>query len=272
MAFWHKQGRKAKTHGTNPVDKAMLGARGMTTFVAGADGCPPGWVVVLADLSGKRPPQVHVFEHMAELLRRPELPGIIAVDMPIGLPDQVGPGGRGPEAELRTHLGDRQSSVFSMPSRRAVYAEDYAEACQASLETSEPPRKISKQAFFLFPKVRQIDEMIRNDPGLAMILKESHPEGAFMVMNGGRPLDEPKKVKSAIHDAGIALRKQLLMQVAGFQEPFLDQRPPKGVGVDDFIDACACAWVAQKLARGRAISFPNKPERDGHGIPMAIWA
>jgi predicted RNase H-like nuclease len=244
----------------------------MTTFVAGADGCPPGWVVVLVDLMGKREPQVLVTGHMAELLRRPELPGIIAVDMPIGLPDAVGPGGRAPETELRAKLGDRQSSLFAIPSRSAVYAEDYAEACQRSLETSEPPRKISKQAFFLFPKVRQLDELIRNDPGLALILRETHPEGAFMVMNGERPLDKAKKVKSAISEPGIALRKRLLMEVAGFPEAFLDQHPPKGVGVDDFIDACACAWVAQRLARGTAMSFPSKPEKDGHGIPMAIWA
>jgi predicted RNase H-like nuclease len=244
----------------------------MTTFVAGADGCPPGWVVVLKDVAGRRPPEVMVCANMAQLLVKPELPGIIAVDMPIGLPDSVGPGGRGPEAELRGKLGGRQSSVFAIPSRSAVYAEDYAEACQRSLETSDPPRKISKQAFFLFPKIRQLDEMIRADPGLALILRESHPEGAFMVMNGEQPLDEPKKVKSAVHEPGIALRKRLLRDVAGFQEDFLDRHPPKGVGIDDFIDACACAWVAQRVARGRAVSFPTQPERDGHGIPMAIWA
>jgi predicted RNase H-like nuclease len=210
----------------------------MTTFVAGADGCPPGWVVVLKDVAGRRPPEVMVCANMAQLLVKPELPGIIAVDMPIGLPDSVGPGGRGPEAELRGKLGGRQSSVFAIPSRSAVYA----------------------------------DEMIRADPGLALILRESHPEGAFMVMNGEQPLDEPKKVKSAVHEPGIALRKRLLRDVAGFPEDFLDRHPPRGVGVDDFIDACACAWVAQRVARGNAVSFPTQPERDEYGIPMAIWA
>jgi predicted RNase H-like nuclease len=244
----------------------------MTTFVAGADGCPPGWLVVLKDLAGRRAPEVLVCADMAEVLRRPELPGLIGVDMPMGLPDAVGPGGRDPEAELRGKLGDRQSSVFAIPSRAAVYAESYAAACQRSLETSEPPRKISKQAFFLFPKVRQLDELIRNDPGLAMILRETHPEGAFMVMNGGQPLDQPKKVKSAVHGPGMALRQRLLKDVAGFSEEFLSRKPPKGAGMDDFLDACACAFVAQKIAQGTAISFPAEPRRDSFGIPMAIWA
>ncbi len=244
----------------------------MTTFVAGADGCPPGWVVVLKDVAGKRPSDVIVCADMAEVLVRPELPGIIGVDMPMGIPDVVGPGGRGPEVELRSRLGDRQSSVFSIPARAAVYADDYAEACQRALETSDPPRKVSKQAFYLFPKIRQLDEMLRGDPGLAMILRETHPEGAFMMMNGGAPLDEPKKVKSAIHEPGIAHRKRLLRDVAGFDEAFLDRKPPKGVGVDDFIDACACAWVAQRIARGQAVRFPAAPTKDSFGIPMAIWA
>lgn len=244
----------------------------MTTFVAGADGCPPGWAVVLHDIAGRREPQLMVCANMADVLLRPELPGIIGVDMPIGLPESVGPGGRGPETELRSRLGDRQSSVFAIPARAAVYAPDYGEACQRSLETSDPPRKISKQAFYLFPKIRQLDGMIREDPGLALILRETHPEGAFMVMNDGEPLGEPKKVKSVVHEPGISLRKRLLRDVAGFPEDFLDRKPPPGVGVDDFIDACACAHVAARIARGQAITFPAEPQRDAHGIPMAIWA
>lgn len=93
-----------------------------------------------------------------------------------------------------------------------------------------------------------------------------------MVMNGGMPLNVPKKVKSAINPPGIALRKRLLVVAAGFSEDFLSREPPKGVGVDDFIDACACAAVAEKIARGTAISFPATPRKDSFGIPMAIWA
>ena len=93
-----------------------------------------------------------------------------------------------------------------------------------------------------------------------------------MVMNNRQPLEEPKKMKSAIHPPGIAQRKQLLMDVVGFSAEFLDQKTPKGVGVDDFLDACACAWVAEKMANGRAESFPARPERDSFGIPIAIWA
>jgi predicted RNase H-like nuclease len=244
----------------------------MTTWVAGADGCPPGWAVVLRDVSGRKPAQLMVFATMAELLRFPMVPALLAIDMPMGLPESVGPGGRAPESELRQLLGERKASLFSIPSRRAIYGADFAAACAESLATSEPPRKISIQAYNLFPKIRELDALIRNDPGLASIMRESHPEGAFMVMNGNKPLDEPKKMKSAIHPPGIAQRKALLVDIAGFDAAFLDQKPPKGVGVDDFMDACACAFVAEKLALGTAVSFPQKPDRDAYDIPMAIWA
>jgi predicted RNase H-like nuclease len=244
----------------------------MTRLVAGADGCPPGWAVVLRDINGGTPPSFHICATFEALLQLPLLPGLIAVDMPIGLPDRVGAGGRGPEAELRQHLGGRASSVFSIPGRSAVYAASYEEACDRALETSDPPRKISIQAYHLFPKVRQIDELLRGEPGLASIVRECHPEGAFMMMNNRQPLDEPKKLKSAIHEPGLALRKRLLMDVAGFTPAFLDQKMARGVGIDDFLDACACAWVAEKMARGTAECFPAQPDQDSFGIPIAIWA
>lgn len=244
----------------------------MTTLVAGADGCPPGWAVVLKDIAGHKASELLACLDMASLLKLPKLPALIAVDMPIGLPDSVGPGGRSPEVELRSLLGERKSSLFAIPSRATVYAEDFERACEASLATSIPPRKISIQAFHLFPKIRELDALIRADMGLVSILRECHPEGAFMMMNRREPLSEPKKIKSAINPAGINQRKKLLLEVAGFSEEFLKTRPPKGVGADDFIDACACAWVAEKLARGEAISFPARPERDSFDIPMAIWA
>ncbi|WP_246658873.1 DUF429 domain-containing protein [Mesorhizobium sp. J18] len=43
---------------------------------------------------------------------------MLAVDMPIGLPERTGKGGRGPENLVRLHLDERQSSVFSI--RRAA--------------------------------------------------------------------------------------------------------------------------------------------------------
>ena len=67
--------------------------------------------------------------------------------MPIGLPARIGPGGRGPERAVRPLLGGRQSSVFPVPSREAIYAPTYRDACRVALLTSDPPRSVQVTTF-----------------------------------------------------------------------------------------------------------------------------
>ncbi|MEP6566800.1 MAG: DUF429 domain-containing protein, partial [Mesorhizobium sp.] len=90
------------------------------TFV-GVDGCKAGWIAVRRHPSAA--PTVDVFPTFATLLAALPDNAVIAVDMPIGLPDFSQRGGRGPEALVRPLLGARQSSVFSIPSRAALYAD-----------------------------------------------------------------------------------------------------------------------------------------------------
>jgi predicted RNase H-like nuclease len=236
-------------------------------LVLGVDGCPAGWIAVTIAADGPLAPCVTITRDFAELATGVEK---IAVDMPIGLPDQSGKGGRGPESLVRPLIGERQSSVFSLPSRRAVFCEDYREACATALETSDPPRRVSKQAFHLFPKIRQIDTLLRMRPDLATRVFEAHPEVAFWRINGEKPLSLPKKVKSRGHLPGLALRQDLLV-AAGYPAAFLE-RPPRGAGLDDLLDAAVNALVARRIHAGIAQSFPDPPGRDAHGLPVAIWA
>jgi len=39
-----------------------------------------------------------------------------------------------------------------------------AAACAAALATSDPPRKVSKQCFHIFPRIREIDALLRAAP------------------------------------------------------------------------------------------------------------
>ncbi len=240
---------------------------GERPLVRGVDGCPAGWIAVTIAAIGPLTPCVTITRDFAELARGVEK---IAVDMPIGLPERAGPGGRGPESLVRPLLGERQSSVFSVPSRAAVHAADYGEACRLALETSDPPRKVSKQAFFLFPKIREIDALLRSQPSVVSRVHEVHPEVAFWRLNGERPLPLPKKVSSRGHPPGLALRRDLLV-AAGFDAAFLSQAP-RGAGLDDLLDAAVNALVARRLLAGTAQSYPDPPGRDAHGLPVAIWA
>lgn len=238
-------------------------------WVAGADGCAAGWAVVLRRLDGGAVPVFALKRHFATVLASDPRPAVIAVDMPIGLPDRVGPGGRGPERAVHKLLGKRQSSVFAVPSRAAVMEEDYRRACDVALATSDPPKMVSKQCFFLFPKIREIDRLM--NAALEARVHEAHPELGFWRLNGERPMALPKKVKSRPNPPGIEERATLLAR-HGYDRGFLDQALPRGAGRDDLLDAAALALTAARIAQGEAQSFPSSPERDGRGLRMAIWA
>jgi len=239
-------------------------------WLAGVDGCSGGWVAAFVRPAGDKG-RLAVFARFAEVLAAPERPAIVAVDMPIGLPERAGGGGRAAENAVRPLLGARQSSVFSVPSRAAIYAADYPRACQVALETSEPPRKVSKQLFNIAPKIREVDAVLRAEPQAVNRVYEVHPEVAFWRLNNEQALDQPKKVKSRPYPPGLALRRELL-EAAKLSPALIAARPPKGAAEDDIIDALACAAVARRLHANLARPFPDPPPRDAYGLPMAIWA
>ncbi len=240
-------------------------------WVAGVDGCRTGWIAVFMradDRDACRLVTVPTFEAVANA---PEQPGVIAVDMPIGLPDRIEGSGRLPEQLIRPLLGERQSSVFAIPSRRAVEALDYAEACTIAAATSEPPRKVSRQGFAIFPKIREIDALLGARPDLVPRVYEVHPELAFWALNGGKALDQPKKVKGTPYGPGLNLRRELLRRSGLLPEALIATPPPRGAAADDLLDALAGLTVALDLARGGGQSFPDPPGRDAYGLPVAIW-
>ena len=254
--------------------------QGGSTITVGVDGCKGGWIAVWPTPEGHI---VRVFATFAILVGHFADGTLVAVDMPIGLPEFTHHGGRGPEMLVRKNLGDRQSSVFSIPSRAAVHAEpgpfasteDYyrahRRACEVARQTSEPPRGVSIQAFGLFPKIREIDALLIARPDLRRRVFESHPEVAFCRLNGDKAMRLPKKVKGAVNPAGMAERRELLSR-HGFNKSFLEMPPPRGAAADDFLDACVMSSVAGRIATGEATCFPDPPRMDGLGIPVAIWA
>src|SRR3954467_2257087 len=160
-----------------PPSSSMRNAADGPWF-AGVDGCRAGWVAAFAPAVGGDV-RVRIVARFADVLAAPEAPSVVAVDIPIGLPERAGPGGRAAENSVRPLLGARQSSVFSVPSRAAIYAADYGEACRIAGGTSEPPRKVSKQLFNIAAKIREVDECLRGSANTAARVFEVHPELAF---------------------------------------------------------------------------------------------
>lgn len=228
-------------------------------IVAGVDGCRGGWIAVMWRGPGS-PARQALCRSFCEVLALEA--AVIAVDMPIGLPDFSG---RDVEREVRPLLGGRRSSVFPVPARAAFAAADYREACAINRRHSQPARALSKQCFHLFDKIREIDVAIT--PDLQNRVFEAHPELAFRMMNGEAVTHSKKSAEGEI-------MRTALLRKAGFP---IDGLPVLGyrrrdIGADDLLDACALAWVARRIRDGENRRFPAEPRRDARGLRMEINA
>jgi len=208
------------------------------TFVAGVDGCRGGWAVALADDDAIV--DLRIVPRFADVL---ELGcDTFAVDMPIGLPDR---GPRACDIEARRLLGPRRSSVFPAPTRPMLEASSYADALAIA--------GLSKQAFNLLPKIREVDAVMT--PLLQGTVVEVHPELCFSRLIGA-PCRWPKRTAD-----GRAERIAVV-------HPGID-RPPSGAAWDDVLDACALVATARRLVVGD-VERLGDGSRDARGLRCEI--
>jgi predicted RNase H-like nuclease len=221
--------------------------------VGGADGCRSGWVICRRDADGKL--DVRVVKTLAEAC---EGLSILAVDMPIGLTDEPIPG-RACEPEARALLPGKASSVFPTPCRPALACTTHAAANAASRKLG---KGLNQQTFHLFPKMREIDELMRSNKKLHRIVYEAHPELAFARLNGGNPVLSKKR-----QPEGFAERLKLLARHGFKWKP----EPMSGAARDDVLDAIAVCRTATLIAEGTATRLGPAKARDRYGLPMNIW-
>jgi len=222
-------------------------------IVAGADGCRIGWVVCRRDTDGTL--DIRVVKALADAC---EGLSILAVDMPIGLTEAPRPG-RACEGEARKLLPGKTSSVFPTPCRPALSYTTYAHANAISKKLGVG---LTQQTFHLFPKLLEIDELLRTQRKLRRVVYEAHPELAFARMNEGKPVLSKKRQPD-----GFAERRRLLAK-HGFKTK-IDRLP--GAARDDILDAIAVCRTATLIAAGKATRLGPAEERDRNGLPMNIW-
>jgi predicted RNase H-like nuclease len=144
------------------------------TFVAGIDGAPGGWAVVIMD-AGR--PIIRKVAAISEILHEVERFEIVAIDIPIGLLDAYEKGGRACDRAARKALGKpRGSSVFPAPVRSILSAVSWEDACARSRRSAPNGKAITKQTFAILPKIREVDELLRKRPELRGMIHEVHPE------------------------------------------------------------------------------------------------
>jgi predicted RNase H-like nuclease len=186
--------------------------------VVGVDACPAGWV-------GVEPAGAPVVRRtFAEILAEFSDASVVAVDIPIGLPEDKP---RPADLAARAFVGVRRSSVFLTYPRAVLTAPSYADALALARRLRWPG--ISKQSYGLRHRIFEVEAVL--EPRVI----EVHPEVSFRALAG-------RELPSKHTPQGLALRQDLVcMEGAGH----------------DALDAAVAAWSAERYASGIREPLPR---------------
>jgi predicted RNase H-like nuclease len=237
----------------------------------GLDGCRSGWIAAIAYGSVEQPTGTGLkrFDGIEDLLAWRESQRsrpIVAVDVPMGLPDHVGV--RPCDAEARARLGSRWMCVFEPPDR-ALYSHDFesAGAIVWARQADDPKavfHVLTQQGIQIMSKIEQVDRVLLANPSREAWLIEVHPEVSFREL---AQEDLPRKKSSA----GKKRRQALLQQEFDDIGEQLADVPwlRKEVAYDDLLDAYVSLWSALRFARGHHVEL-GAGETDSCGLCMRM--
>jgi len=235
------------------------------TYISGVDGCRSGWISVERDLATG---ELHssCFRSAEELIRRLVPPRVLAIDVPIGLTEH---GKRTSDVEARIFLSwPRRCSVFSSPVRGLLrgFRDDMRREEASDLHQQIDGRGIGVQAWGIVKKIKEVDDLMRQEASLQSWVREVHPEASFCAW-AGRPMRFNKKTRQ-----GREGRRQLVDSYFG-SGSFASIRAAyrvKEVAHDDILDAFAALWTAERVLRNAYGTFPPEPALDSVGLKMEI--
>jgi predicted RNase H-like nuclease len=228
----------------------------------GVDGCSAGWFSIAIDTDGRS--WISVDDDFTSLLDRWPKARNILVDIPVGLPSATAE--RMCDAAARRLLGDRRSSVFPAPARAALAAVDYREASAANKQITG--RGLSKQAWNICEKIRQVDDALHENKKLSKRIREVHPELLFWALNGKKSLVHYKKSDEG-EEERLAILESYLPAVRDLYTSARRVYSKAIVAPDDILDAMAAA-VTGLIGRGEYQSLPDYVESDERGVRMEM--
>jgi predicted RNase H-like nuclease len=227
----------------------------VTTFV-GVDGCKLGWFAVW---QSPRRLKSQIYPSAQDLWREHADATRILIDVPIGLKVSED---RAIESEVRALLGPRRSSVFPVPCSAAAYADNYPDA--SAINRSVLGKGLSKQAWFITPMIRDVDQLLQQNRQAKFVIGECHPELAFATLNGA-PLENSKKTPEGLNVRQALIRKYF-PAVDRFLDSCLRDHPRRHLQLDDCLDALILLITAKQA---RPLSDSN--ESGEGGIPIRMW-
>ncbi len=185
------------------------------------------------------------------------------INIPIGL-RQRGKKERACDVAVRNLLGPRRASVFSAPMRSSLKSDNYANASARNRELSGRP--LARQAWSLTPRIREVDQLMKESARARRVLRESRSELLFAALAGG-PMGHTKTER-----AGFTERMTILSILYPDSEQLIASAFLAHGGFDASRDEVVDAFVLALCARwpNRLLELPAEPETDPRGLPMRM--
>ena len=232
----------------------------------GIDGCKAGWFYI-----GMNEDDVWttgVFETISGISKFLSETRLILIDIPIGLKgvDRV-ESQRCCDKEARAVLRpSRSASVFPVPSRVALSAPTYQQACEFNKAAIN--RRLSKQTWAILPKIKEVDGFLQENPSAQQRIREMHPEVCFWALNNGSAMEHNKKKAEGFYE-----RKKILSRICNNTDTIiydaLNHFPRKEVAKDDVLDAFVGVVTAKYFFDSLA-TLPATLEFDEMNLPMEV--
>ena len=166
--------------------------------------------------------------------------------------------------DARKVLGRRHSTVFTPPCRAALEASTYREASEDNFRVTG--RKLSKQAWGILRKIREVDELVRQDPEARSRIREVHPEVCFWAFAGGKPMAHRKSTRVG-WEQRLTLLRRLDSRTDSIFEGAMERFLRREVARDDVLDALVAAIAADG---SEPKTLPREPQWDAWGLPMEM--
>ena len=142
-------------------------------------------------------------------------------------------------------------------------APGYLEACE--LSAAACGKRLSKQAHAIMWRIREVDAILRSEPGLRSRVREIHPEVCYYAW-AGHPMEHGKGTGE-----GRVERLELVEEhFPGAFDAIRREIQHRQAADDDILDAFAALWTAERIVRGMATTVPAVPSEDRFGLRMEM--
>ncbi|WP_242965008.1 DUF429 domain-containing protein [Petroclostridium xylanilyticum] len=171
-----------------------------------------------------------------------------------------------PDLIVKKELGKKGSSIFEVPCRQAVYAEDKKVARERNIAILG--KSLSEQTLGIAKAIKQVDEFLQSKPQWKNGLLESHPEFCFSKLNNNQPILE-HKTSTEGQQKRLGILREYYPKADQVVEKFLADVPYRKK-IDDVVDALCLAVMGKVILEKGLKTIPEKPMMGAKGIIMQI--